>query len=87
MSNRFLKHVLSGLRDMQRMERSRAKREFIDVLIEDQKAGMDMIDSQLFAAKMIGVRNPAFDGDMVGYPEDDFDEDEDDEGEEDDERK
>jgi hypothetical protein len=24
---------------------------------------------------LLGVRNPAFDGDYVGYPDDDFDED------------
>jgi hypothetical protein len=79
MSNQFLKHVLSGLRDLFQMEHSRARKEFIKSLIEDQKSGMDMVDSQIFAAKMIGVRNPAFDGDMIGYPDDDFRDDDDDE--------
>jgi hypothetical protein len=30
-------------------------------------------------AKMLGLRNPAFDGDYVGYPNDDFDNDDDNE--------
>jgi hypothetical protein len=30
----------------------------------------------IFEAKMIGVRNPAFEGDMIGWLDDDFDKDE-----------
>jgi hypothetical protein len=35
------------------------------------------IEDLVAAAQNIGVRNPAFDGDMVGWLDDDFDDDED----------
>ena len=42
------------------------------------------LDDIIWEAKNIGIRNPAFDGDMVGWLDDDFDDDEED-SEEDDE--
>jgi hypothetical protein len=35
------------------------------------------VDDAVTEAKSIGVRNPAFEGDMVGWLDDDFDDDED----------
>lgn len=67
------KSVLGGLKKLHSMEKDRATRAYIDALIEDQKAGINSVSGEIQAAKMIGVRNPAFDGDYVGYPEDDFD--------------
>lgn len=50
--------------------------------IEDGLRSLDTADylyeKWIDEAKMIGVRNPAFDGDMVGWLDDDFDEDDED---------
>jgi len=67
-----LENVLSRLRALYRMETDRAKREFIRVTIEDQQMGIRAVEKDIQDAKMIGVRNPSFDGDMIGYPDDDF---------------
>jgi hypothetical protein len=47
-------------------------KQLCDETIEDIDASMDIEYMKHQEAKMIGVRNPAYDGDMVGYPEDDF---------------
>jgi hypothetical protein len=47
--------------------------EWLD-LAQDAKVDYEELIEE---AKMIGVRNPAFDGDMVGWLDDDFDDDED----------
>ncbi len=75
MTNWRLQAVLRGLRNLRGMEHERAKRAYIDSLIDDQRAGMAFVEQQIEETKMIGVRNPAFDGDRVGYPDDDFDQD------------
>ncbi len=41
-------------------------------LITRLEAGIADYEEQLQIAKMIGDRNPEFDGDMVGRPDDDF---------------
>jgi hypothetical protein len=56
-------------------------------LIDDTEYGIDAHRTEVSEAKNIGVRNPAFSGDMVGWLDDDFDEDEDNEDNNDDKKK
>jgi hypothetical protein len=74
MTNWYHANVLRGLRKLLKEETDPARRTFIKTLIEDMEAGNALNERQIRAAKMIGVRNPFFDGDLIGYPEDDFDE-------------
>lgn len=46
----------------------------LDRLITDMERGIIGIEDAITEAKRIGYRNPAFDGDMVGWLDDDFDE-------------
>lgn len=71
------KLVLRNLRNLRLIERDRAKRAFIDVMIEDQQLGLGRLEDELREAQMTGARNPEFPGDMVGRPNDDFDNDDD----------
>lgn len=71
------KSVLSNLRNLRAIERNKAKRAFIDVIIEDQQLGLERFNDELREAQMTGIRNPEFPGDMVGRPNDDFDDDDD----------
>jgi hypothetical protein len=73
MTNWFLAGVLGGLRKLRQMEKDKATRAYIQALIEDQETGIQQVGQQIYAAKMIGIRSPAFEGDYIGYPEDDFD--------------
>ncbi len=64
----------------------RVKAEILDKkLKQDMQDGLDSLNSADYLyekwideAKMIGVRNPSFDGDMVGWLDDDFEEDDED---------
>ncbi len=73
MTNLYHTNVLRGLRKLYKTEVDQARRAFLKTLIEDMEAGNILTEKQIYAAKMIGIRNPAFDGDLIGYPEDDFD--------------
>ncbi|MBZ0281784.1 MAG: hypothetical protein K8L97_13680 [Anaerolineae bacterium] len=73
MSNWYLDTTLQGLRNFLRMERDSSKRAYLETLIDKLRKGIRHAEEKERDAKMIGVRNPSFDGDMVGYPEDDFD--------------
>jgi hypothetical protein len=76
MSRYHFKSVLTGLRDLRYMVRRKPLRAYIDALIEDQTIGLERFDEAINDAKMHGVRNPEFDDDWVGRPDDDFDDDE-----------
>jgi uncharacterized membrane protein len=49
----------------------------IDNLIFHLDEGVTLAEEAVTEAKMLGLRNPAFDGDYVGYPNDDFDDEDD----------
>jgi hypothetical protein len=74
-------NVLVRLRDLRRIEREKAKRAYLDALINDQQDALEHYGDEIREAKMIGVRNPSFDGDYIGYPDDDFSDDDEDENE------
>jgi hypothetical protein len=82
-SKTCFQNVLVRLRDLRRIERDKAKRAYLDALINDQQDALEHYGDEIREAKMIGVRNPSFDGDYIGYPEDDFTDDADDDDEKD----
>ncbi len=45
---------------------------YVQGAIDDQLYGIDDADEQIWKAAQGGVRNPEFDGDEVGRPDDDF---------------
>lgn len=65
---------------------NRVKREIKDPEVrKDMESGLNALNRADYLyekwiedAKMIGVRNPSFDGDFVGWLDDDFDKDDDD---------
>lgn len=61
-------------------------RDWIDELIDDIQAGIYIHEKRLEDLEMWSIRNPAFPGDMMGRPDDDFFDD-DDEDEEDKDQK
>jgi hypothetical protein len=77
MNNRYGVRVKQGLKVLLRKEKDPKVRSFIQGLLDDLENCVFSYEQQIQAAKMIGVRNPFFDGDEIGYPEDDFDDDHD----------
>ena len=45
---------------------------YLQGAIDDQLYAIDEIDEQVWKAKNIGARNPEFDGDEIGRPDDDL---------------
>ncbi len=79
MANRYLDIALENLKIYLKMEREGYKRLRLLNILSDLELGMISAEEAIEEAKMIGVRNPAFDGDMVGWLDDDFDDDDEDE--------
>jgi hypothetical protein len=73
-----LDKALARLYFLRSSEKDGHRRWLLQRTIEDVEDARISADEAIEQAKMIGVRNPAFDGDMVGWLDDDFD-DEDDE--------
>jgi hypothetical protein len=71
--------ALENLKTYLKLEREGYKRLRLLNILSDLELGMISAEEAIEEAKMIGVRNPAFDGDMVGWLDDDFEDDEDDE--------
>jgi hypothetical protein len=62
----LLQYALNDLRKLLDFERDRYKRWLIARIIRNIEDGVLTFEEALTEAKMIGVRNPSFDGDMVG---------------------
>jgi hypothetical protein len=77
MTNRYLALALENLKIYLKLEREGYKRLRLLNILSDLELGMISAEEAIEEAKMIGVRNPAYDGDMVGWLDDDFDEDDD----------
>jgi hypothetical protein len=45
---------------------------YVQGAINDQLYAIEDMDEQIWKAKNVGARNPEFDGDEVGRPDDDF---------------
>lgn len=63
--------VLKGLRHLLKIERDKFKKMFITQIINDMEKGNASAQQQLWAAKMLGLRNPEFDDDYIGRWDDD----------------
>jgi hypothetical protein len=72
MSSIYIQLVKTRLRRMIKLETDPVKeKDLVDMLkLLDRHLATEKQWRE--AAKMIGVRNPAFDGDYIGYPDDDF---------------
>jgi hypothetical protein len=71
----FLQHALDDLNHLVSLEKDERKRWWMVNIISDIEEGKVRADELVEELKMIHLRNPAFDGDMVGWLDDDFDED------------
>jgi hypothetical protein len=69
--------ALARLYYLRNSEKDQHRRWLLQRTIEDVEDAKISADEAIEEAKMIGVRNPAFDGDMVGWLDDDFDDEED----------
>ncbi len=69
--------AIARLYYLRNSEKDRHRRWLLQRTIEDVEDARISADEAIEEAKMIGVRNPAFDGDMVGWLDDDFDTDDD----------
>lgn len=73
MRNRYMRRVASSVRRVAQHLKERAvKDELYDALV-DLKLADKTYERWIKEARMTGLRNPSFDGDEVGYPDDDFD--------------
>jgi hypothetical protein len=72
MRNKHMDLARWTLRRVRRELKDPHLREDIDDALGDLDRAEFVYGKWIDDAKMIGVRNPAFDGDYVGYPEDDF---------------
>ncbi len=82
--DQLLQQALDDLRRLLDFETHRYKRWLIARIMRNVEDGTLTFEEALIEAKMIGLRNPAFDGDMVGWLDDDFD---DSEAEDEDDKK
>jgi hypothetical protein len=71
--NVYLNVLSSKLYNLRIHEKDKAKKEELWDMAKLLGKGEDLYEEWIQEAKMIGVRNPAFDGDMVGWLDDDFD--------------
>jgi hypothetical protein len=51
---------------------SKRSKSYVQNAINEQEWGIEDANEQIWNAKQRGVRNPEFDGDKVGRPDDDF---------------
>jgi hypothetical protein len=73
MRNYWIDNARRSLRKLMDAESDSFKRKFIHDTLDDINRGAFTYEQWILDAKMIGIRNPAFEGDYIGYPEDDFD--------------
>lgn len=73
MKNDYLRLSKSILRELKQTEKDKSRKAALDDAMFYIDRGAVLDDMRIQEAKMIGVRNPAFDGDMVGWLDDDFD--------------
>jgi len=74
-NNLFFARAKAMLRRMRQLETDRKKREDIDDILDQIDRGIYSYEKWIDEAKMIGVRNPSFDGDYIGWLDDDVEDD------------
>lgn len=72
MGKRYLTSARGLIRAVRAKLKDPALKEYLSEAIDDINTAEFLHEKEVQEAKMIGVRNPAFDGDMVGYPDDDI---------------
>ena len=77
-NNHAMQNLLMGLVWARDNARTEAEYDSWDWLIDEWERAKITFEDLIEQAKNIGTRNPAFDGDMVGWLPDDFDEDDED---------
>jgi hypothetical protein len=75
--NPKLEYVRHGLHLLILDEKKPGKRAFMEKLLRRFEAGLATLEDELEAERMLSLRNPEFPGDLVGRPDDDFDDGED----------
>lgn len=78
-SNSWMDFAVSELEKLIWEEKDLKKKARMQMILGHMSMGIVTYEEEVELAKMIGVRNPDFDGDMMGRPDDDFDEGEEDE--------
>lgn len=73
MADRYMERAKAVMRRLIRHESDPVKKEDMKDVVDDLNMSIWVTEQRILDAKMIGVRNPSFDGDEVGYPDDDFD--------------
>lgn len=73
--NTYIIYAKKVLRRMRQLEEDDRKLKDIDSVLWGIDKGVHTYEDWIQDAKMIGVRNPSFDGDYVGWLDDDFDKD------------
>lgn len=76
-NNLFFVRAKAMLRRMRQHESDRKKRDDIDDILDQIDRGIYTYEKWIDEAKMIGVRNPSFDGDYIGWLDDDVEDDDD----------
>lgn len=74
-NNLFFVRAKAMLRRMRQLETDHKKRDDLDDILDQIDRGIYTYEKWIEEAKMIGVRNPAFDGDYVGWLDDDVEDD------------
>lgn len=77
MANKYLDAALYNLRLYLKREQDGSKRMCLLHILSDLELGMINAHDAIKEAKLLGVRHPSYDGEMVGWLDDDFDEDKD----------
>ncbi len=75
--NLYMVRAKQILRRMSQLEKDPQKKQDLNDALDQIDRGIYSYEQWIQDAKMIGVRNPSFDGDMVGWLDDDFDDDDD----------
>jgi hypothetical protein len=68
----YINAVITDIRNLQKIQMDSRMRNRMDWWIGNLKTGVEIYDEELLEAKHLGSRNPDFDGDWVGRPDDDF---------------
>lgn len=75
-SNSWMNYATSELEKLIWEEKDLKKKGRMQMILGHITMGVVTYEEEVEIAKMIGARNPEFPGDLVGRPDDDFDDDE-----------
>lgn len=79
MNNSWMNFATNELEKLIWEEKDLKKKARMQMILGHMTMGVVTYEEEIELAKMIGVRNPDFDGDLMGRPDDDFDDEDEDE--------